>query len=724
MKKIFIYIINKMEKYTGFYESNITNKYEDDNNKILLKYYYNNTTPNERISNFYKTIKEHINESKIYPIEEFKFDFFINEIKKIKIDDYNYEGIDEKYVDIINESLILTNYNLFGEINSLTPEYYNYFKEDYDINNDDIEFLIDFKSEFIINKLLELISYYGNQSPLCSDSNIGYQKYCFNEKLVNDFLNLSTKYYNREISEALRYVIMNTKYVNFYEFSLSIILTFLRFNLKNKFDNLILLYLTNEDKSNFYVLELFLHLIDKLELLYFKNKIKDILATFEDFNYVYNKEKDNIFEKNKIVVFDDCLYTGLQFYEYMKNNLNLELDFHLKIRDNINLLTCYMSKLSYDTYNGVELDTILLTKFYEKFDKVQLYCKNINVGFLIENYIYDKNYKKYINNLLIYLKSISKAYSNYNIYLSKINEFLYTYTPIYFDHKIADIVSTYISIYRYGMLLNNENEIEINSIIEDCKGRESKECPPKIYKDRKLYIEFNKIYKDLEKKIRESSTLENKKMTINEIINKYTELYEYKEKLEDNEVGESSGIKYLDENEIEEADVYDNIYLNLREYIDDYKFSEYPDEDEFLKNDIVLLYINLLKYNNIDEYEDLDFKNFITFYRQLDNEYNIEQIDQLFKNYKQIEYNLEEEPVIEIDKKEPRIFTLDEMNEMFRESEYLRKELIDRERKEINKYRYRTDEIDDLVEVGFERPLKKPRIFTLDEMEEIFRGSD
>lgn len=261
-------------------------------------------------------------------------------------------------------------------------------------------------------------------------------------------------------------IIEYTSYISFNEFIneiQTICESYIKFYNQNKFkkDVFILIVPFKLSKSNFWV--------SLLSFTYLKDIISDI---YNDITSVYNDildEKSKLYNKKiRCIVCDDCSYTGNQLYEivsidsttlkyknkptepnrYKKGwltwNETTSLD-SKKIINNINI-----DKFSVDviipwmTNNAIEkIKSLHYVKISKLINRVPLFSEYIDTN-SIPNYI---------------LSEFKKTFQYHN-----------QITCIYFDHKIADAVSTFNKIYNTAPLFNYKITDRRIGFIENCKN--------------------------------------------------------------------------------------------------------------------------------------------------------------------------------------------------------------------------------------------------------------
>lgn len=317
---------------------------------------------------------------------------------------------------------------------------------------------------------------------MVSKYDINFLSHPLNKKNVNKFINES----DIEVRDIVKKIIKNTKHISYIDFTLSLIKItnkFIKFVKEEKKDK-IYVYQNkyNRYKSNYWIL---LFLID----LFKKMKVNIEIIVFDTLS--------NIHHDNDIIVFlDDCIYSGQQ----MNSSLLSVFSYTIKTSLNICLLVPYISTIGKD---------LILNSLKKN--------KNLNV-----HLFYYKELKENTSTILN-KKEIDLIESYYPDEDDISNNFKDKYL-IYFDHKLADGISTLTLFYNglnptfYNKFLLEkmitekdihkkkliENKLLLNLIplISNCDHIKSldvaePECPKPPYKLN--YSKFIKQFK--EKKI-------------------------------------------------------------------------------------------------------------------------------------------------------------------------------------------------------------------------------
>jgi len=291
--------------------------------------------------------------------------------------------------------------------------------------------------------------------------------YEFNKENVNKFLEACDK----ETRTIAKKIIDNTRHISFEE-----MITRVNKNIRNLNDYIknkkrpifILISLTLKEKSNYW---LYLYVNDYIKYKYPKREIIILTKNIID--------DERLINNDTIVLIDDCIYTGLQMSQnikllYNKNNLNL----------NIFILTSFISKEGEQLIKSLPSSLSSLSSFNIIFNKY------------IEYIPYTNNFLSYDELDLIssYYTYIDKDDYKYGaIYEEFENKYL-----IYFDHKLADTIST-IPLFYSGVvpntynkkLLNNNisipNNLQIIPLFKNCENIRNinymkPECPSSPYK--------------------------------------------------------------------------------------------------------------------------------------------------------------------------------------------------------------------------------------------------
>jgi hypothetical protein len=278
----------------------------------------------------------------------------------------------------------------------------------------------------------------------------------FNKKNVKKFLE-ECDYKTRPLAKK---IIDNTMHVSFEK-----MIKYLNMNVKDminsiKKDRPIFIYinLNEKQKSNYWI---YLYLKDYMKFKYPKSKV--IILS----NIILDDPR--LKDDDTIVFIDDCIYTGLQ----MSNNI--------RMLNNI---------------NNHKLNIFILASFISIYG--QEFLSSI------------KNYKIIFNSHLVFIPTINDFLKDNELeilssyYTNTIYDHIFEYFPykhlIYFDHKLADNVST-IPLFYSGIVPNTHNKelfnnndiidipdnLEIIPLFKNCENVRNTneitpECPSTPYK--------------------------------------------------------------------------------------------------------------------------------------------------------------------------------------------------------------------------------------------------
>ena len=313
-----------------------------------------------------------------------------------------------------------------------------------------------------------------------------------NKKRMNKYVNMHKK----ENRPLIKKILETTQYVSFEDFKGNLFNQIKRFN-KYLEENNIKKYIfclgvgndggKSDTDYNIYKSNLWVFLLG-YNLL--KIKPFDIMLNLSNALRIYKNEIINY------VLVDDCLYSGSQMVdgvlyssatELMFNNSNSFLidDLTKKpifnpIQDkkiNIHLIVPYLSKIAFDKLKKLELTTQL---------NVIIYTNNIinSYGSLIDKTMMDK---------------IKKLYGNFISWVD-----IEKLIPVFFEHKIADSISTIDLILIKGQILDNPKKrfVFIDSCIYDKNNSDKNDFNPNVknFNEKKIYcpippyLNFNKFF--------------------------------------------------------------------------------------------------------------------------------------------------------------------------------------------------------------------------------------
>jgi hypothetical protein len=314
------------------------------------------------------------------------------------------------------------------------------------------------KSKLGYSKLLDKL----NIKPL-----IPNKSYPLNKEKVDDYI----KSVDVELKEALTMFFNITKHVSYKTFLFVLQNNFrelIYYLKKNNITNIKIFlgnfgYKTILEKSNFWIAQ---HLYQYLKS---KRLVIGITIIFD-----FIEAKDNDF----ILILDDCSYSGSQLSSFFTNSI--------KKLNKINNVKFYIlvSFISNKAINAIKhsFNDIKKSKNMLLFTKNNVIIKPLS----------ELMPKKYTDLLDKYYYNFFETYFHdfyVGVYEKEI-EFIDKY-PIYFDHKLADIISTYTDIYIGFNVFNIDADRNADFLISNCSYSDEDEgvnylleppCPKPPYK--------------------------------------------------------------------------------------------------------------------------------------------------------------------------------------------------------------------------------------------------
>jgi hypothetical protein len=334
----------------------------------------------------------------------------------------------------------------------------------------------------------------------------------------------------------LEYLKNNIRYINFTEYLQKIesICDNIRTQIinSNDYDTIILVASMQIEKSNFWILLLYLKFIDTDLMAKIETKQIYVTSNIEQLYTYYQNPEVILTKKVAVIYFDDMIYTGIQAisafkYKILNNDMvdiflgvgfisttaiKLFTKFlreKIKIFNNTEIIPSMDVQLDAwvtEQYNNLmeDKESIFNKLFKELFtDKNKEEHKTIYDLFI--NLIFIKLFKEKLPELseLPTINSEQSKHILHSIYLikKKLNKTFNSEkrrTLVYFDHKLADGVSTMDIFLRFGTYPINENqECKLESVINNCKVYElpqnlcqealagipdEKSCPKTFYK--------------------------------------------------------------------------------------------------------------------------------------------------------------------------------------------------------------------------------------------------
>jgi len=219
----------------------------------------------------------------------------------------------------------------------------------------------------------------------------------------------------------------------------------------------------------------------------------DIMISLKDAFRLYNAKQIDDY-----VLMDDCTYSGSQVVERVIYSAATELMYNSQ--ENSFIINDITKKPIYQPIQQKRLNVHYIIPYLSKigFDKLKKLELTTQVNVII-----------YTNNIINpYSEIIDKETMNkikvlYNNFISWVN--LENLIPIFFDHKIADSVSTIDLILIKGQILDNPKKryIFIDSCVYNKNDPDKQELNPKQkdYNQKKVYcpippyLNFNKFLK-------------------------------------------------------------------------------------------------------------------------------------------------------------------------------------------------------------------------------------
>ena len=313
--------------------------------------------------------------------------------------------------------------------------------------------------------------------------------YPINQKRLSTYYSKFKDTNDRELASHLINNITHVSFENFYE---SLKISISKFNETIKDDYVIILGANNAsgalnkfttkipiNKSSFWVLLLSYPLL--------KKKPKDIIFNFE---LALEFETMHYFKSKKytkdFLFFDDCSYSGFQLFNNVIGKSEKEL-------------TLLASEFNYNI-NINSKKSLLIKKNPSKLINIHLilpYISTIalnNVTILNQRSLFNMNlYNNYTIPTyyeLIDPSTINKIEKNLKIYMDEYK------TPIYFDHKFADGLSTIPYFILPGYVINNKNKnkkiISYYPYIENCyKNKDFQQVIKNAEKNQSLIYDNN-----------------------------------------------------------------------------------------------------------------------------------------------------------------------------------------------------------------------------------------
>jgi hypothetical protein len=348
----------------------------------------------------------------------------------------------------------------------------------------------------------------------------------------------------------LEYLKNNIRYINFTEYlqKIELICDNIRTQIINSddYDTIILIASMQIEKSNFWILLLYLKFIDTDLMAKIETKQIYVTSNIEQLYTYYQNPEVILTKKVAVIYFDDMIYTGLQAasaFKYKRLNNDMVDIFlgvgfittttiklftrffqeKIKIFDNIEIIPSMDVQLATwvtEQYNNLmEGKESIFNKLFKELFTDENKAEHKIIYDLFKNLIFIKLFK--FNEKLPELSELPTINSQqskhilHSIYLIKKLykpfESANKKTLVYFDHKLADGVSTMDVFLRFGTYPINENqECQFESVINNCEPYETpknlcqealegitdeKSCPKTFYKTIKYTFNGRELHK-------------------------------------------------------------------------------------------------------------------------------------------------------------------------------------------------------------------------------------
>ena len=323
-------------------------------------------------------------------------------------------------------------------------------------------------------------------------------KTIINKKKMEKYINMHKK----ENIPLIRKLLEVTQYISFDEFKKSL------FNQIKKFNNyleqhnikkyIFCIGVSNDGgssdvnfniyKSNFWTFLLGYNLL--------KIKPFDIMLNLKEAIRIYHTE----YSIDNFLIMDDCSYSGSQVVDNVIYNAATEL---MHTNKNSFMTDDLMKKTIYHPIQNKVLNVHYIIPYLSKiaYDKLKLLELKTQINVIIYTNNIINPYKDIIDKNI--MDKIKKLYSFYYEYVD-VNNLI----PIFFDHKIADSISTIDLILIKGQVLDNPKKrcVFINACIYNKNDPDKKEFNPKtidgvkfnhkkIYCPKPPYLYFSELLK-------------------------------------------------------------------------------------------------------------------------------------------------------------------------------------------------------------------------------------
>jgi len=272
------------------------------------------------------------------------------------------------------------------------------------------------------------------------------------------------------IKKFSKKIIDNMRYVNFYELIDRIKRIASEIYDKIRiYDQVHFIVVDNIYKSNTWILLLFIHCLmeiinsyDRDNLSYYNKKI--VIFSDAEKSIIHHIKKYND-KKTLAIYFDDMSYSGVQIHTYLRKSAayrkkSVEYDLYLGV--------AFISEYAINNINSLFIDHSHKIKLFENTEIIKPFYK-----IMMEDPNNDEEFKNFINReCKIDTSSIDFTSLKYGCYRA--------ICSIYFDHKLADFLSTFTRILSNGSNIIDDENIRLINNCEDIDV--DKTCPPAFYK--------------------------------------------------------------------------------------------------------------------------------------------------------------------------------------------------------------------------------------------------
>lgn len=337
------------------------------------------------------------------------------------------------------------------------------------ICNGDIDIIFDTlpenyltKQNYIIDVRNQIFTYEDSllDNPPSIDKLYNKKTFKFKKDLINKWLCSQCSSNAKKLG---KFILDITRHVSYEEFDLKLLESINKIPINKKYIIFILQKEDDEPKSNLWISAI---LIDKIQSLGIPIDIVDILYSYDN----YKKQKLIFYNENNIdiIICDDGSFSGLQLEAEILNELLYIYD-----KNKIFCLIPFMSNFAINRVNNnpnVELLNV------DKIETVKERCLklNINIPELDDIDIPEKKIKLDINNDSDII-TLGRYFNHYFTNFRDNYEYnlLRRSMPFYFDHKVADYISTFPVIYQLGFIKKEGNcptNLDHSLLFDNCDG--------------------------------------------------------------------------------------------------------------------------------------------------------------------------------------------------------------------------------------------------------------